>query len=137
MKRLALLATTVLFAGASNAAEIRNSITHSIQLKVAPQVVVSTPTADSYSVSGSNVDVTTLGKIGTAGSYAIDTNGAAFSFTETELTAGTTTTTQSGGTAGNLAGTINTTAGGSLTVTAGGSGSEAIGQTAIELSVFQ
>ena len=137
MKRLALLATTVLFAGATHAAEIRNSITHSVQLKVMPQVVVSTPTASSYGVSGSNIDVTTLGGVGTVGSYDIMTNGAAFSFTENNLAAGTTTTTQSGGTAGSLAGTVNTSSGGSLTVTAGGSGTEAIGQTSIELSVFQ
>lgn len=137
MKRVALLATTVLFAGATHAAEIRNSITHSIQLKVAPQIVVSTPTADNYSVSGNNIAVTTLGKVGTAGSYSISVDGAAFSFSETKLNAGTTTTTQSGGTAGSLAGTISTVGAGALTVTAGGAGTEAIGQTSLELSVFQ
>jgi len=137
MKRLALLATTVLFAGATNAAEIRNSITHSVQLKVTPQVVISTPTADSYSVSGDNITVTTLGAVNTAGAYDISVDGAAFSFSENILAAGTTTTTQSGGTAGSLAGTISTVGAGAITLTAGGSGSEAIGQTSIELSVFQ
>ena len=90
MKRLAFLATTVLFAGATHAAEIRNSITHSVQLKVTPQIVVSTPTADSYSVSGNNIQVTTLGGVGTAGSYDIHTDGAAFSLSENTLAAGTT-----------------------------------------------
>jgi hypothetical protein len=138
MKRFALLATTVLFAaGASNAAEIRSSLTSGVQLKVTPQVVVSTPTADSYSVTGDNIQVTTLGAVGTASSYDIHTDGAAFSLTETILNSGTTTTTQSGGTAGSLAGTISGVGGHALTVTAGGSGSEAIGQTSIELSVFQ
>jgi hypothetical protein len=137
MKRIALLATTVLFAGAGNAAEIRNSITQSVQLKVVPAVTIQTPTAASYSVSGDNINVTTLGKVGTAGSYAIQSNGDPFTFTEANLTAGTVTQTQTGGTAGALAGTITVGNGGGLTVTAGGSGTEAIGQYAIELSVFQ
>jgi hypothetical protein len=138
MKRLALLATTVLLAaGASNAAEIRSSLTSSVQLKVAPQLTVTTPTAASYSVSGSNIDAATLGGIGVTGSYSVDAKGAAFSFSETSLTAGTVTTTQTGGTAGSLAGTIGGFGGDALTLTAGGAGTEAIGQTAIELSVFQ
>jgi len=138
MKRFVLVATTVLLAaGASNAAEIRNSITNSVQLKVDPAITISTNTAGAYSVSGSNIDVTTLGRIGSAGTYDIMTNGAGFSFSENNLTAGQTTTTQTGGTASGLAGTINTGSGGSLTVTAGGAGTQAIGQTSIELSVFQ
>ena len=138
MKRFALVATTVLLAaGASNAAEIRNAITTSVQLKVTPQVTVTTPTAANYSVSGSNIDVTTLGNVGTAGSYDIMTDGAGFSFSETSLAAGTITTTQTGGTTGSLAGTITPGSGTSLTVSAGGAGTEAIGQTSIELSVFQ
>ena len=138
MKQFAFVATTFLLAaGASNAAEIRNSITTSVQLKVTPQVTVTTPTASSYNVSGSNIDVATLGKAGTAGSYDIMTNGAGFSFSETSLAAGTVTTTQTGGTTGSLAGTITPGSGTSLTLTAGSIGTEAIGQTSIELSVFQ
>lgn len=98
---------------------------------------MTTPTADNYSVSGDNIQVNTLGTIGTAGSYAIHTDGAAFSFSETSLSAGNVTTTQSGGVAGSLAGTISTVGAGAITVTAGGSGTDAIGQTSIELSVFQ
>lgn len=137
MKRIALLATTVLFAGATHAAEIRNSITNSVQLKVDPAISVTSAMPDTYAVSGSNIDVQTLGGLGTAGVYAIDTNGGAFSFSETSSTGGTTSTTQSGGTAGSLAGTITTVGGGAITLTPGGSGTQAIGQTAIELSVFQ
>lgn len=138
MKRVAFAATTVLlFAGASNAAEIRNAITHSVQLKVNPAVTVTTALPDTYGVSGTNIDVTALGSTGGAGTYDIMTNGAAFSFTETVNQGGNTTTTQTAGTAGSLAGTITTVSGGSVSVTAGGAGTEAIGQTSIELSVFQ
>jgi len=142
MKRILFLATTALFAAgvtqSVNAAEIRSAITQSIQLKVVPSVTVTTPTAANYAVSGDNIDVTTLGKIGTAGSYDLSSKGGEpFSFSETSLSAGTVTQTQTGGTAGALAGTISAGAGGGMTVTAGGPGTEAIAQHAIELSVFQ
>jgi hypothetical protein len=135
MKRLALLATTVLFAGATHAAEIRNVITDSVQLTVNPTVTVTTPTSATYSVSGTNVDVTTLGKVGTAGSYDIFTNGQAFSFSETTAVAGTSTQVHTAGTAGTLAGALSPT--GVATITAGGPGSEGVIQRSIELSVFQ
>jgi len=136
MKRFAFLATTVLFAGATHAAEIRNSITDSVQLKVAPTVTVTTPTSAQYSVSGTNIDVTTLGTVsGGIGVYDINTNGQAFQFSETLAAAGTETQVQTGGSAGGLAGTLSPT--GVATVTAGGSGSEGIIQRSIELSVFQ
>lgn len=136
MKRLALLATTVLLAGAATAGEIRNSITDSVQLKVAPTVTVTTPTSAQYSVSGTNIDVTTLGSTtGGLGSYDISTNGQAFQFSETRGVAGTETQVQTGGSAGALAGTLSST--GVATITAGGSGSEGIIQRSIELSVFQ
>ena len=142
MKRILFLATTALLATgvtqSVHAAEIRSAITQSVQLKVVPSVTVTTPTAASYAVSGSNIDVTTLGKIGTAGSYDVSgKNGEPFSFSEASLSAGSVTQTQSGGTAGALAGTISVGGGGGLTVTAGGAGTEAIGQTSVELSVFQ
>ena len=141
MKRILFLATTALFAAgvtqSVHAAEIRNAITQSVQVKVVPTVTVQTPTAQNYSVSGDNINVITLGKIGTPADYDIQTNGNPFTFSETSLTAGTVTQTQTGGTAGNLAGTVTVGNGGGLTVTAGGSGTEAIGQYAIELSVFQ
>ena len=85
--------------------------------------------------------------------YDISTNGSAFQFSEsaligdtpvtsqTALSSGQFTTpnlygestTQVGGTAGNLAGTINTT--GAMTLTAGGAGTTATGQFVTELTV--
>ncbi len=88
--------------------------------------------------------------------YAQTTAGQAFQFSEsaligdtpvtsqTTLAAGGTisapnlysnSTTSTGGTAGNLAGTL--TVGGVATVTAGGPGTTAIGQRTVELSVFR
>jgi hypothetical protein len=135
MKRFALLATTVLFAGATHAAEIRSTITDSVQLKVVPTVTVTTPTSATYSVSGTNIDVTTLGGTSTAGSYDILTNGQAFTFTESKAVAAQETQVQTGGTAGSLAGTLSPT--GIPTITPGGSGSEAIGQRSVDLTVFK
>lgn len=136
MKRLALLATTVLFAGATHAGEIRSTITDAVQLKVVPSVTLTTPTSAQYSVSGTNIDVTTLGSAsGGAGTYAINTNGQAFQFSETRISAGTETQVQTGGTAGSLAGSLSAT--GVPTVTAGGAGSEGVIQRSIELSVFK
>ena len=119
----------------------------------------------SYSVSGNNVSVTTLGGLagGTAtaaptlgtSSYDIDTDGQAFSFSESALIGDSPVTSQStlsgglftspnlygnsttysGGTAGSLAGTLSPT--GIPTVTAGGAGTTVIGQRTVELSVFQ
>ena len=91
----------------------------------------------------------------TDGAYSINTNGQAYTFSETAITGDTPVTAQTalttngrftspnlygetvtntGGTAGNLAGTLSPT--GIPTVTAGGPGSTVIGQRTIELSVF-
>ena len=135
MKKVALLATTVLFAGATHAAEIRNVITDSVQLNVTPQVTITTPSSATYSVSGTNIDVTTMGGVGNAGVYTIDNAGQAFSLSESKATAGNITQTQTGGTAGSLAGTLSNTGVG--TITAGSAGSEALLQRSIELTVFE
>ena len=90
-----------------------------------------------------------------AGTYDINTAGAAFSFTESftagdsvntigsgvDVTSGVVadmpafgiTTTQSGGVAGTLAGTI--TSAGLMTITAGGAGTTATGQFVSELTI--
>ena len=153
MKRLALVFslffTTPVFAG-----EITHKIVDSVQLNVQGAAVQSNRVGGQYSVSGSNINVTTLGGVGTAGSYGINTNGAAFSFTEASITADTIVTTQSatsgtvaspnlysnsttqlGGDKGTLAGTLSGT--GVPTVTAGGSGTTATAQRTVELSVFK
>jgi len=153
MKRL-LLAFSLFFAIPVNAAEITSKITDSIQLKVDGAAVQSTRIGASYSVSGTNIQATSFGGVGGAGTYDINTAGQAFSFSEsfnaadTPVTSQTVTTgvigspnlygdsvTQTGGDKGSLAGTLSAT--GVPTVTAGGAGTTATGQRSIELSVFK
>ena len=153
MKRLALIfslfLTTPAFAG-----EITSKITDSVQLGVQGAAVQSERVGASYAVSGTNINVTTLGGVGGAGSYGINTNGQAFSFSETSITADSVitnqsaangtiaspnlysnSTTQLGGSAGSLAGSLSGT--GVPSVTAGGPGTTATAQRTIELSVFK
>ena len=163
MKNLFPLFLLALAAPAS-AIEVRSTIVDSVQLTVDGPAVQSTRIGGSYAVSGNNVSVTTLGGIDTSstaigvssGSYSINTDGQAFSFSESGLTGDSIVTSQStlatdgqvatpnlygetvqsqGGTAGNLAGTLSAT--GISTVTAGGAGTTAIGQRSVELSVFR
>ena len=153
MKRL-LLAFSLFFTTPAFAGEITSKIVDSVQLGVQGAAVQSERVGGQYAVSGTNINVTTLGGVGGAGSYAINTNGAAFSFSESSITADTIVTTQSaasgtiaspnlysnsstqlGGDKGSLAGTICVT--GAPTVTAGGSGTTATAQRTIELSVFK
>lgn len=166
MKKLILLA--LLATAPAGAAEIRSTVVDSVQLTVDGPAVQSTRIGSSYSVSGNNISVTTLGGLAigdatntnpapiNAGSYSINTDGSAFSFTETATIGDVPVTTQGtlttdgrvsapnlygdsiqtqGGTAGNLAGTLSGT--GIPTVTAGGPGTSAIGQRTVELSVFR
>ena len=153
MKRL-LLAFSLFFAIPVNAAEITSKITDSIQLKVDGAAVQSTRIGASYSVSGTNIQSTSFGGVGGAGTYDINTAGQAFTFSESlntadvDVTSQTVTTgvigspnlygdsvTQTGGDKGTLAGTLSAT--GVPTVTAGGAGTTATGQRTIELSVFK
>ena len=96
MKKLLVLFCGVFFIGsATSAAEIQNVITDSVQLTVNGSASQTTRQASQYSVSGSNISVTTLGGLGAGtagtgmaisdGSYAITTAGQAFSFTESGL----------------------------------------------------
>ena len=153
MKKVALLAPLFLMSPVF-AGEITSTITDSVQLNVNGAAVQSTRMGDSYGVSGTNITVTTLGGAGSTGTYGINNDGEAFTFNETNYTADTAvtsqtvtsgvisspnlygnSTTQTGGDAGNLAGTLSAT--GVPTVTAGGAGTSAVGQRTIELSVFQ
>jgi hypothetical protein len=154
MKRL-LLISSLFFIMPANAAEITSKITDSVQLKVDGAAVQSTRIGASYSVSGTNIQATSFGGVGGAGTYDINTAGQAFSFSETfnaadptNVTTQTVTNgvigspnlygdsvTQSGGDKGSLAGTLSAT--GVPTVTAGGAGTTATGQRSIELSVFK
>jgi hypothetical protein len=163
MKRFLPFIMLMMTAGVANANELTSRHSSSIQLTVEGPVVQSTRLGSSYSVSGSNINVTTLGGLtggsatapATIGStsYAISNNGQAFNFAETSLIGDTPvtsqtalsggqfaspnlygqSTTQSGGTAGSLAGTINTA--GDMTITAGGAGTTATGQFVTEVTV--
>ena len=164
MRKVLLLVLPLIIMESATAAEIRSTIVDSVQLTVEGPAVQSNRIGSSYSASGSNISVTALGGLtgGTAtaaatpctNSFAIDTDGGAFTFSEsitvgdtpvtsqTALSGGMFTTpnlygntiTSAGGTAGSLAGTLS--AAGIPTVTAGGAGTTAIGQRTIELSVF-
>lgn len=154
MKRL-LLAFSLFFAIPIHAAEITSKITDSVQLKVDGAAVQSTRIGASYSASGTNIQATSFGGVGGAGTYDINTPGQAFSFSETINAADTPVTTQTrsnqgtidspnlygdsvtqvGGEKGSLAGTLSPT--GVPTVTAGGAGTSATAQRSIELSIFK
>ena len=116
--------------------------------------VQSTRIGASYSASGTNVQATSFGGVGGAGTYDINTAGQAFTFSESFNAADTPVTTQSvnagviaspnlygdsvtqlAGDKGSLAGSLSTT--GVPTVTAGGPGTTATAQRSIELSVFK
>ena len=153
MKKL-LLAFSLFFTTPAFAGEITHKIVDSVQLGVQGAAVQSTRVGGQYAVSGTNINVTTLGGVGSAGSYAINTNGSAFSFSESSITADSVVTSQSaasgtiaapnlygdsttqlGGSAGSLAGTLSST--GVPTITAGGPGSTGTAQRTVELSVFK
>jgi hypothetical protein len=153
MKRL-LLIFSLFLVNPVSAAEITSKIVDSVQLGVQGAAVQSERVGGQYAVSGTNINVTTLGGVGSSGSYAINTNGAAFSFSESSITADTVvtnqsaasgtiaspnlysnTTTQLGGDKGSLAGTLSPT--GVPTITAGGPGSTGTAQRTVELSVFK
>jgi len=153
MKRL-LLISSLFFVTPVSAAEITSRITDSVQLNVQGAAVQSTRIGASYSASGTNIQATSFGGVGGAGSYDINTAGQAFTFSETFNAADTPVTTQSvsggviaspnlygdsvtqlAGDKGSLAGTLSPT--GVPTVTAGGAGTTATGQRSVELSVFK
>lgn len=166
MKKFLLLVSTLLIATPLSAREITSRITDSVQLTVDGPAVNTQRLGSNYSVSGSNISVTTLGGLNPSqasttnpatllnGSYGIDNDGQAFTFSESAFIGDVVTTTQdigtngrfdsptiygntttsSGGTAGTLAGTLSPT--GVPTVTAGGPGTTVIGQRTVELSVF-
>jgi hypothetical protein len=153
MKRL-LLAFSLFFITPVSAAEITSRITDSVQLGVQGAAVQSTRIGSSYSLSGSNITVTSMGSATGNGTYSVTNSGQAFTFSETKLAADAVVTsqtsasgtiaspnlygdsvTQLGGDKGSLAGTLSPTS--IPTVTAGGAGTTATGQRTIELSVFK
>jgi hypothetical protein len=153
MKRILLL-FSLFFVTPVSAAEITSKITDSVQLGVQGAAVQSTRIGASYSASGTNIQSTSFGGVGGAGTYDINTAGQAFSFSESINAADSVVTNQSisggviaspnlygdsvtqlAGDKGSLAGTLSPT--GVATVTAGGAGTTATGQRSVELSVFK
>jgi hypothetical protein len=154
MKRFLLLFSSVFFVTPVNAGEITSKIIDSVSLTVQGAAIQSERLGASYSVSGSNIQATSFGGIGGAGTYDVNTAGQAFSFSESlrdadtvvttqTVSAGTVaspnlygnSTTQLGGEKSTLAGSLSGT--GVPSVTAGGPGTTAVGQRSIELSVFK
>ena len=164
--RKALLLLPLLAMSPVNAAEITSRITDSIQLNVDGAAVTSQRVGSTYSVSGTNVSVETLGGLTggsataaptiSAGSYSQYSDGAAFTFSEssfigdTPVTSQTTLSNNGRYNQPNLYSDSTTYAGGNTgslagslsatsipTVTAGGAGTTATAQRTIELSVFQ
>ena len=166
MKKLLLLASTLFLVSPVSSAEITSRITDSVQLTVEGPAIQSNRIGSSYSVSGNNISVSTLGGLTggsatatptvSAGSYDINTDGQSFSFSETTLIGDTPITAQSalsnngrfdspslyGSSTTSVGGSAGTLAGtltptGVPTVVAGGPGTTAIGQRTMELSVFR
>jgi hypothetical protein len=162
MKKVLLAFGMFLMAAPANA-DITHKLSTSVQLTVDSPVVQTNRIGSTYSVSGSNITPSTVGGLGslTAGSavgytptsYGLTTDGSAYTFSETfvegdaTVTAQTTlnsgqfdapvlhgnSTTYTGGTAGSLAGTINSA--GTMSLTAGGAGTSATGQFVSELTI--
>ena len=149
MKKLFPLALLLFSASAANAGGIVSSHSSSVQLTVDAARSTAIRIGDSYSASGTNITATTMGGVGGAGTYDVHTAGDAWSFSESLTTkdavptAAPTTgdtpnfsniTSYTAGTAGSLAGTIDS--GHSMTLTAGGAGTSATGQFVSEITVI-
>ena len=163
MKTALLLSTAAVLGLVAPAhADITHKIQSSVQLTVDGAGSVATRVPSTYSISGSNITLDTAGGLGaltpgsavgySAADYSVTTPGDAFSYSEsflegdatpsaTTVTSGVvtalpmlgSTTTTSGGVAGNLAGTIASD--GAMSITAGGPGTTAIGQIVTSITV--
>ena len=136
-------------ASAANAGGLVTKHASSVQLSVDAARSTAVRIGDSYSASGTNISVTTMGGVGGAGTYTVNTAGDPWSLSESytvkdtipasAVTTGDTpnfsnVTSYTAGTAGSLAGTIDNTH--TLTVTAGGAGTSATGQFVTEITVI-
>jgi hypothetical protein len=149
MKKVLLILSSLFLVNPLSAAEITSRITDSVQLKVDAAASQAIRVGGQYSVSGTNIQSSTFGGVGGAGTYSINTAGQAFTFSESIIDADTTPasvstgaiapygniTSTAAGSAGSLAGSLSGT--GVPTVTAGGAGTSATAQRSIELSVFK
>ena len=157
-----LLPLVMLLMAAPAHADITHKISSSVQLTVDAAASQATRLGSTYSVSGSNITITTEGGLGTltsgsgvgytATAYEAPTDGTSYSFSESfiegdAIPSGTTVTsgvaaslpafgsvtTTSGGVAGSLAGSIDTS--GTMSLTAGGAGTSATGQFVTEITI--
>ena len=148
-KALIAFGMLLMTAGAANAGGLVTKHASSVQLTVDAARSTAIRIGDSYSAAGSNISVTTMGTLGTAGTYDVHTAGEDWSFAEsmtvkdaiptTAVTTGDTPnfsniTSYTAGTAGNLAGTIDSSH--AMSLTAGGAGSSATGQFVSEITVI-
>ena len=149
MKKFLPIVMLLMTAGAAQAGGIVSKHASSVQLTVDAARSTAVRIGDSYSASGTNISVTTMGGVGGAGTYDVHTAGDAWSFSEsmtvkdtvptTAVTTGDTPnfsniTSYTAGTAGSLAGTIDNAH--TMTLTAGGAGSMATGQFVTEITVI-
>jgi len=149
MKKILPIVMLLMTATAANAGGIVSKHSSSVQLTVDAARSTAVRIGDSYSASGSNIAVTTMGTLGTAGTYDVHTAGNDWSFTESMTvkdavpTAAPTVgdvpnfsnvTSYTAGSAGSLAGTINSAH--TMALTAGGAGTSATGQFVSEITVI-
>jgi hypothetical protein len=161
MRRFLFVSCLTFFAVSPASADVTHKIQSSIQLTVDGAASQATKIGSSYSVSGSGITLDTVGGLGTLttgsavgytpAAYSLTNDGASFSYSETYIegddaqsattvTSGVVTalpafgnvTTQSGGVAGDLAGTI--TGAGVLDLTPGGAGTNATGQVILSIT---
>ena len=148
-KALIAFGMLLMTAGAANAGGLVTKHASSVQLTVDAARSTAIRIGDSYSAAGSNISVTTMGTLGTAGTYDVHTAGEDWSFAESMTvkdaipTAAVTTgdtpnfsnvTSYTAGSAGSLAGTIDSSH--AMTLTAGGAGTSATGQFVSEITVI-
>jgi hypothetical protein len=150
MKKFLPFAMLLMTATAANAGGLVTKHASSVQLTVDAARSTAVRIGDSYSAAGSNISVTTMGGVSTgAGTYDVHTAGNDWSFSESLTvkdaipTAAVTTgdtpnfsnvTSYTAGTAGNLAGTIDSSH--AMSLTAGGAGTSATGQFVSEITVI-
>ena len=150
MKKLLPLAMILMTAGAANAGGLVSKHTSSVQLTVDAARSTAVRIGGSYSASGSNISVTTMGGATSgAGTYTVNTAGNDWSLTETYNAADSVPasavstgdvpnfgnlTSYAAGSASTLAGTIDRSH--AITLTAGGAGSVATGQFVSEITVI-
>jgi len=149
-KGLLALVMLLMTAGAANAGGLVTKHASSVQLTVDAARSTAVRIGGSYSASGSNISVTTMGGATSgAGTYTVNTSGQDWSLSESYNAADSVPasavstgdvpnfgnlTSYAAGSASTLAGTIDRTH--AITLTAGGAGSSATGQFVTEITVI-